>query len=87
MIGELAALGVAICWTVSAVLYKEALLKVKPISANIIRLACTSVILLLFLAVVGKLGVLSSLPSYALILACVSGIIGLDSVILYTWQV
>ncbi|MEM3458053.1 MAG: DMT family transporter [Candidatus Bathyarchaeia archaeon] len=77
MIGELAALGAAICWTVSAVLYKEALLKVKPISANIIRLACTSAFLLLFLAVVGKLGVLSALPSYALILACVSGIIGL----------
>jgi DME family drug/metabolite transporter len=77
MIGELAALGAAICWTVSAVLYKEALLKVKPVSANIIRLTCTSAILLLCLAVVSKLGVLSSLPSYAFTLACVSGIIGL----------
>lgn len=77
MIGELAALGAAICWTVSAVLYKEALLKAKPISANIVRLSCTSVILLASLIVVGKLGVLTSMPVYAVVLACVSGIIGL----------
>jgi DME family drug/metabolite transporter len=77
MIGEVAALGAAICWTVSAVLYKEALLKTKPISANIVRLSCTSVILLASLIVVGKLGVLTSLPVYAVVLACVSGIIGL----------
>jgi DME family drug/metabolite transporter len=77
MMGELAALGAAICWTVSAILYKEALFKTKPISANIVRLTCTSVILIVFLATVGKFGVLLNLPTYAVVLASVSGIIGL----------
>lgn len=77
MIGELAALGAAICWTVSAVLYKEALLRAKPISANIVRCVCTSVVLVVCLAVMGKFGVLTDLPLYAVVLAGVSGIIGL----------
>ena len=77
MMGELAALGAAICWTISAILYKEALLKTKPISANIVRLVCTSIILVAYLAIIGKFGVLMNLPAYAVVLACVSGIIGL----------
>ena len=77
MIGELAALGAAICWTVSAIMYKEALLKTKPVSANIVRLVCTSIILVACLAIIGKFGVLMNLPAYAVVLACVSGIIGL----------
>ena len=77
MIGELAALGAAICWTVSAVLYKEALLNTKPIPANIMRCTCTSIVLIVCLAVIGKIGVLTSLPVYAAILTSVSGIIGL----------
>ncbi len=77
MIGELAALGAAICWTISAILYKEALLKAKPVSANIVRLVCTSIILVACLAIIGKFGVLMNLPAYAVVLACVSGIIGL----------
>jgi len=77
MIGELAALGAALCWTISAILYREALLKAKPISANIVRLTCTSVVLLMFLVVIGRFGVLISLPVYTIVLACVSGVIGL----------
>jgi len=77
MIGELAALGAAICWTVSAVLYKEALLRAKPISANIVRCVCTSIVLVVCLAVMGKFGVLMDLPLYAVVLASISGIIGL----------
>lgn len=77
MIGELAALGAAICWTVSAVLYKEALLKAKSIPANIVRCVCTSIILVVYLAVTGKFGILMDLPLHAVILASVSGIIGL----------
>jgi len=77
MMGELAALGAAICWTVSAILYKEALLKTKPVSANIVRLVCTSIILVACLAIIGKFGVLMNLPACAVVLACVSGIIGL----------
>lgn len=77
MIGELAALGAAICWTISAVLYKQALLNTKPISANIVRCTCTSIVLIVCLAVIGKIGVLTSLPLYAAMLTSVSGIIGL----------
>jgi DME family drug/metabolite transporter len=77
LLGELAALGAAICWTVSAIIYKEALFKTKPISANIVRLVCTSIILVACLAIIGKFGVLTTLPMYALVLTCVSGIIGL----------
>ncbi len=77
MIGELAALGAALSWTVSAVLYKEALVKTKPFSANILRLVCTSIFLLALAGVLGKYGILTNLPSNAVILASVSGIIGL----------
>jgi len=77
MIGELAALGAAICWTISAIMYKEALFKTKPVSANIVRLVCTSIILVACLAIIGKFGVLMNLPACAVVLACVSGIIGL----------
>jgi len=77
MMGELAALGAAICWSVAAILYKEALLKTKPISANIVRLSCTSAVLLIFLVVIGKFAVLTSLSAEVVFLACASGIIGL----------
>ena len=75
--GELAALGSALCWTVSAVLYRKALLNVKPVAANTVRCTSTSIILLIFLALSGKLGILAELPSNALVLACISGLIGL----------
>jgi DME family drug/metabolite transporter len=77
MIGELAALGAAICWTISAIMYKEALAKTTPISANITRCVSTSIILVVILIVAGKFGVLTSMPMYAVVLACISGIVGL----------
>jgi DME family drug/metabolite transporter len=77
MIGELAALGAAVSWTVSAMLYRKALADTKPISANIIRLTCTSAVLLLFLAAIGKIAILANLPAHVVVLASVSGIIGL----------
>lgn len=77
MIGELAALGAAICWTISAIFYKGAMLNAKPISANIVRVTGAGAVLVMSLAVIGKFEVLMSLPTYAVFLACVSGIIGL----------
>jgi DME family drug/metabolite transporter len=77
MIGELAALGAALCWTIAAILYRRAVLVVKPISANIVRCVCTSLIILSALALIGKFQVLTSLSAYAIALACVSGIVGL----------
>jgi DME family drug/metabolite transporter len=77
MIGELAALGAAISWTASALFYRKALQETKPIVANFIRLTCTSIILFTFIIAIGKIETLTELPTYALVLACVSGIIGL----------
>ncbi len=77
MLGELAALGAAVSWTVSAMLYRKALRQAKPVTANIIRLTCTAAILFTFLVVLGKMGIAMSLPAGVVVLAGVSGIIGL----------
>ena len=77
MIGELAALGAAICWTVSAVLYKGALAEAKPLVANTVRCIGTSIFLILCLVLIGKFSVLTSLPAPVVFLACASGLIGL----------
>lgn len=77
MIGELAALGAALSWTVSAMLYRKALQETTPVAANILRLSCTSVVLVLFLVGIGKFQVLTSLPVSILVLAGVSGVVGL----------
>jgi DME family drug/metabolite transporter len=77
MIGEFAALGAALSWTVSALLYRKALSEAKPVSANIVRLTLTSAVLLAFLIATGMLGALTSLPTSVVVLAGVSGIIGL----------
>jgi len=77
MIGEFAALGAAVSWTVSALLYKKALSDAKPVSANIVRLTLTSVVLLVFMVAVGLVGVLTKLPMSVIVLASVSGVIGL----------
>ena len=75
--GEFAALGAALSWTVSALLYGKALSGSKPVSANIVRLTLTSAVLVLFIVVTGMLGVLSDLPVNVAFFAGVSGIIGL----------
>jgi len=79
MIGELAALGAAISWTVSAILYKRALSQAKPTSANIARLTYTGAILLAFVILIGRSGALTSLSANVIALACISGIIGLGA--------
>jgi DME family drug/metabolite transporter len=77
MIGELAALGAAISWTISAMLYGKALQQTKPISANIVRLSFTSAVLLIILAVAAGFGALPTLRLDVAALAAISGIVGL----------
>ncbi len=77
MFGELAALGTAICWTISAVLYKKALVKTNPISANIVRCTSSSIALIVALVAIGKVGTLTDVSLYAVVLTSVSGIVGL----------
>ena len=77
MIGELAALGAALSWTVSALLYRKALQETQPALANVVRLTLTSAILVVFVAVIGKLEAFAELPYSVIALAAVSGILGL----------
>ena len=77
MIGELAALGAALCWTFSAVVYKRALASTPPIPANTVRCLGTSLVLIAVLAFAGRIWVLAELPTHAILLTCASGIIGL----------
>ncbi|MEM2879121.1 MAG: DMT family transporter [Candidatus Bathyarchaeia archaeon] len=77
MIGEFAALGAALCWTFSAVFYRRALASTSPIQANTVRCLGTSLVLIIVMVVLGKIGVLSGLPMQVLFLTCFSGVIGL----------
>ncbi|MCK4320450.1 EamA family transporter, partial [Candidatus Bathyarchaeota archaeon] len=73
MFGELAALGAALCWTVSAILYKVALSDAKPVSANISRCISTTVFFIACLGVTGRLQYLAALRVDSLLLAGLSG--------------
>jgi len=77
MFGELAALGAALCWTVSAALYKVALSDAKPVSANISRCISTTVFFIACLGVTGRVQYLAALGVDSLVLAGLSGVIGL----------
>lgn len=77
MLGELAALGAALCWTVSAALYKVALSDAKPVSANISRCISTTVFFIACLGATGRLQYLAALRVDSLLLAGLSGAIGL----------
>ncbi len=87
LLGEFAALGAAVTWAVAPILYRHALFNVKPISANIVRLASNAVVLVVILFAFGKAGVLASLPADALVVAAASGVLGLglgDTLYLYS---
>jgi uncharacterized membrane protein len=77
VIGELAALAAAFCWTLSPVLYKIALSDTKPIPANISRCISTTLFLFACLGISGRLGNLATLRMDSLLLASLSGIVGL----------
>ncbi len=77
MIGELAALAAALCWTASAVFYRNALIKAKPFSANTTRCLGISLIFIIFLFLTGKFRVLAAMPVKVLLFGFASGVIGL----------
>ncbi len=77
VIGELAALAAAFCWAISPVLYKMALSNAKPISANVSRSISTTLFLFVYLGASGKLWNLATLRIDSLILAVLSGVVGL----------
>ncbi|MCW4044151.1 MAG: DMT family transporter [Candidatus Bathyarchaeota archaeon] len=77
MLGELAALGAAVSWAVAPILYRKALFKTKPVSANIVRCVSNAAVLLVVLLVTGNGAVLASLPLEAIAMVVASGLIGL----------
>lgn len=77
MIGELAALGAAICWAVAPILYRQALFQTSPVSANIVRCATNAAIMLIILLVLGKWEALASLPVGVILVTILSGFVGL----------
>jgi len=77
LIGEFAALGAAVSWAVAPILYRRALFKTKPVSANIVRCASNAAVLLFILLALGKAGALASLPFEVVVVTVVSGVIGL----------
>jgi drug/metabolite transporter (DMT)-like permease len=77
MIGELAALGASLCWAIAPILYREALLSTKPVSANIVRCATNAGVMVVLLLIFGLAGTLARLPLNTMILVIVSGAVGL----------
>jgi drug/metabolite transporter (DMT)-like permease len=77
ILGELAALGAAFCWAVSPILYRQALFKSKPISANIVRLATNAAVMVVLLVAFGWWGAMASLPLGVVAVVVVSGVFGL----------
>ena len=77
MLGELASLISAICWTFSAALYKIALKETDPLIANIIRIIFTSFSLILIcflLNRINELFIISFMPLFYIILSSLIGL-------------
>jgi DME family drug/metabolite transporter len=77
IIGDFAALGAALCWAIAPLLYRQALFKTKPMSANIVRCVSNCAVMLLVLLGTGRLSALMQLPIGSIVLTVVSGFIGL----------
>jgi drug/metabolite transporter, DME family len=86
LLGELAALGAAICWAIAPILYRRALFSASPMSANIVRCATNAAVMLVLLFGLGWAGAFARLPLEVVLLTVVSGLIGLglgDTLYLY----
>lgn len=77
ILGEFAALGAAVSWAVAPILYRRALFKMKPMSANILRCASNAAVLVVILFAFGKAGAVAALPLEAVVVIVASGLIGL----------
>ncbi|MEM2178893.1 MAG: EamA family transporter, partial [Candidatus Methanomethylicaceae archaeon] len=77
MLGELASLISAICWTFSAALYKIALKDTEPLIANIVRIILTSISLILICFLLNKINelfIFSLLPFFYIISSSLIGL-------------
>lgn len=86
LLGELAALGAAVCWAVAPILYRQALFSAKPFAANIVRCTTNAAVMLVLLFTVGWGGAVFRLPLSVVAVVVVSGVVGLglgDTLYLY----
>ncbi|HTY75244.1 MAG TPA: DMT family transporter [Candidatus Nanoarchaeia archaeon] len=84
--GEIAALGAAFCWAVSPILYRQALFKSKPVSANIVRCATNAAVMVILLFAFGWWSAAANLPMGVVAIVIISGVFGLglgDTLYLY----
>jgi drug/metabolite transporter (DMT)-like permease len=77
MIGEICALGAAVCWALTSVLIRSQLLKMDVLSLNTLRCLFACFFFVLWVTVSGKIGGLTSAPGPSLVLLAVSGIMSL----------
>ncbi|MEM2133424.1 MAG: DMT family transporter [Candidatus Jordarchaeaceae archaeon] len=67
MIGEIASLSAALCWAISAILYKKSLEKVDAILANFIRTIPAAIFVFILVLIIGEFWKVSYLPYWSLI--------------------
>ena len=77
MIGEICALGAAICWAMTSGLIRSQSLKMDVLSLNTLRCLFAFLFLVLWVVASGKIGEFTSAPGTSLILLAVSGILSL----------
>ncbi len=67
MIGEIASLSAALCWAISAILYKKSLEKVDAILANFIRTIPAAIFVFVLVLLIGEFWKISYLPYWSLV--------------------
>jgi uncharacterized membrane protein len=77
MLGEIASLASALCWALSAVIYRKALSAIDPLPANAVRCIPTVVFMVILLAALGQLQQIIKIGSLTLLYLTLSVISGL----------
>lgn len=87
MLGELASLAAALCWALSAVIYRKALSAIDPLPANAIRCIPTATFMVILLTALGQLPQITkigSIPLLYLTFSVISGLIIGDTLYFYS---
>lgn len=77
MIGEIASLSAALCWAISAILYKKSLEKVDAILANFIRTIPAAIFVFVLVLLIGEFWKISYLPYWSLVYLVLGTFMGL----------
>jgi drug/metabolite transporter (DMT)-like permease len=77
LIGEIASLSAALCWAISAILYKKSLEKVDAILANFIRTIPAAIFVFVLVLLIGEFWKISYLPYWSLVYLVLGTFMGL----------